>query len=78
MDIKHEPVYIVDAEADTNDPVVVKVEVTQVLRDGGNVDPEYLGHLLSDLNAVFGGNMEFAKTEEAALEAAKQWSDQED
>jgi hypothetical protein len=66
------PAYIVDWEDDPNKPIVLKIEITEVVEPGG-LNHEglqgYVGELLAD--ACSGYNMTVAKTKDAALSAVE-------
>jgi hypothetical protein len=75
--VNTEPVYIVDGEDGPNNPIILRVEVIEVIDRGGKTDEylkDYLGELLVDVCGGF--NMAFAKTKEDAEQIAQDWKDQ--
>jgi hypothetical protein len=70
-----EPVFIVDGEEDPDNPLIVKVEIAEVINVPKGMTDEalksYLGNLLADACCDF--NMAFTKTKEAADEVVRQW-----
>lgn len=63
------PVYLADYEEDAENPVVIVVEVTEVIaKPKGFVMEGYLGELLADLTSAAGFNMKIGKTKESVME----------
>jgi len=64
------PVYLADYEGYEDGPVIVKIEITEVLDYPEGEDlTEYLGTLLSDAFGSAGFNIVVANTAEAAQES---------